>query len=71
MMQAENNRYVVAENQLCQGTTITFGKVEYAINNIDMSSIVLRYINERVVESGYDPQHLPECFGGQEQGDSV
>ena len=71
MLQAENNRYVVAENQLCQGTTITFGKVEYAINNIDMSSIVLRYINERVIESGYDPQHLPECFGGQEQGDNV
>ncbi|MBR6061933.1 MAG: DUF342 domain-containing protein [Spirochaetales bacterium] len=71
MMQAENTRYVVAENEICQGTTVTFGKVEYAVTNIDMSSIVLRYINERVIESGYDPQHLPECFGGHEQGDSV
>ncbi|HNZ25695.1 MAG TPA: FapA family protein [Spirochaetota bacterium] len=53
-----NNRYVIVEYTLFSGVTIFYGKVEYNTGLINANKIVLKCINNQIIESGFNYKEI-------------
>lgn len=62
MLIPKEKRYLVVENTLYSSSIIYFGKEEYSSQK-DISKIILKYINDRIIESGFsNNEKLDEIF---------
>lgn len=53
-----NNRYIIVEYTLFSGVTIFYGKIEYNTGLINANKIVLKCINNQIIESGFNYKEI-------------